>query len=207
MKKLIALLLSLVMVIGLVACGNNETPEVPENNDNAQTPETPETPNVPEEPVVTGPASALELLETVWGLYGEDEKFFAFGGDGLNMVDGAPGAYTDMEALQSQLIVPVEEQGKISEIASLFHGMMLNNFSCGAFKMAEGEDANAFAETMYTAVTGNQWMCGFPEKVMIAVVGDYVVMVFGQTDVVDTFQAKLTEAYSNTEVKYSEALA
>ena len=208
MKKLIALLLALVMVIGLVACGNNnETPEVPENNDNAQTPETPETPEVPEEPVVTGPATALELLETVWGLYGEDEKFFVFGGDGMNMVDGAPGAYTDMEALQSQLLVPAEEQDKVSEIASLFHGMMLNNFTCGAFKMAEGVDAAAFADTLYTAVTGNQWMCGFPEKVMIAVVGDYVVMVFGLTDVVDTFQAKLTEAYSNTEVKYAEALA
>ena len=207
MKKLIALLLALVMIVGLVACGktpaeNPETPDAPVVEDPATEP-TPEA----TEPVVAGPASALELLETVWGLYGDDEKFFAFGGDGLNMVDGAPGAYTDMEALQSQLLVPAEEQAKVAEIASLFHGMMLNNFTCGAFKMAEGEDAAAFAETMYTAVTTNQWMCGFPEKFMIATVGDYVVMVFGLGDVVDTFQAKLTEAYANTEVKYSEALA
>ena len=34
MKKLIALLLALVMVIGLVACGNNnETPDTPNNNE------------------------------------------------------------------------------------------------------------------------------------------------------------------------------
>ncbi len=208
MKKLIALLLALVMVIGLVACGNNnETPVEPENNENVQTPENNETPEVPEQPVVTGPATALELLETVWGLYGEDEKFPVFGGDGLNMVDGAPGAYTDMEALQSQLLVPVEEQAKVTEIASLFHGMMLNNFSCGAFKLAEGVDAAAFADTMYAAVTGNQWMCGFPEKVMIATLGDCVVMVFGLNDAVNPFEAKLTEAYPDAVVKYSEALA
>ena len=202
MKKLIALLLALVMVMGLVACGNNnETPDTPNNN------ETPETTDGTEAPVVTGPASALELLQTVWALYGDADKFPTFGGDGANMVDGAPGAYTDMEALQSQLLVAPEQQANITEIASLFHGMMLNNFTCGAFKLAEGVDAAAFADTMHTAVTGNQWMCGFPEKVMIATLGDCVVMVFGLGDVVNTFEAKLGEAYPDAVVKYSEALA
>ena len=183
MKKLIALLLALVLVMGLVACGEK----------------------TPETPAAEGPA-ALELLETVWGLYGDDEKFPVFGGDGLNMVDGAPGAYTDMEALQSQLLVAPEQQANVTEIASLFHGMMLNNFSCGAFKLAEGVDAAAFADTMHEAVTNNQWMCGFPEKVVIAVVGDCVVMAFGLNDAVNPFEAKLTEAYANAEIKYSEAL-
>ena len=208
MKKLIALLLALVMVIGMVACGKTpaETPDTPNTDTPATEPATDPAPEATE-PVVAGPATALELLETVWGLYGDDEKFFVFGGDGLNMVDGAPGAYTDMEALQSQLLVPVEEQDKVTEIASLFHGMMLNNFTCGAFKLAEGVDAAAFADTMYTAVTGNQCMCGFPEKFMIATLGDYVVMVFGLNDAVNPFEAKLTEAYPDAEIKYSEALA
>ena len=199
MKKLIALLLALTLVMGLVACGTT-------TNNNETTAGT-EAPATTEAPVVAGPATALELLETVWGLYGEDDKFPVFGGDGLNMVDGAPGAYTDMEALQSQLMVAPEEQAKVTEIASLFHGMMLNNFSCGAFKLAEGVDAAAFADTLHTAVTGNQWMCGFPEKVMIAIVGDCVVMVFGLNDAVNPFEAKLTEAYASAEIKYSEALA
>lgn len=196
MKKLIALLLALVLVMGLVACG-------------AKTPEEPEVPGTDDTntPNVVGPASALELLETVWALYGDDEKFPTFGGDGLNMVDGAPGAYTDMEALQSQLLVPADQQENITEIASLFHGMMLNNFSCGAFKLADGVDAATFADSMYEAVSTNQWMCGFPEKVMIAVVGDCVVMVFGLNDAVNPFEAKLTEAYDFAEIKYSEAIA
>ena len=182
MKKLIALLLALVLVMGLVACGEK----------------------TPETPAVEGP-SALELLETVWAVY--PNPFPVFGGDGLNMVDGKPGVYTDMEALQSQLLVPADQQANITEIASLFHGMMLNNFSCGAFKLAEGVDAAAFADTMHEAVTTNQWMCGFPEKVMIAVVGDCVVMAFGLNDAVNPFETALTESYSSAEIKYSEAIA
>ena len=205
MKKLIALLLALVLIMGLVACGN-KTPDEPVNDEPVNDTPVQDEPSQ-DEPVVTGPASALELLETVWALYGDDEKFPVFGGDGLNMVDGAPGVYTDMEALQSQLLVPAEEQANVTEIASLFHGMMLNNFTCGAFKLAEGVDAAAFADTMHTAVTGNQWMCGFPEKVMIAVVGDCVVMVFGLNDAVNPFEAKLTEAYPDAVIKYSEAIA
>lgn len=193
MKKLIALLLALVLVMGMVACGakNPEEPEVPETEDTNA-------------PIVVGPASALELLETVWTKMGA--PFPVFGGDGLNMVDGAPGAYTDMEALQSQLLVPADQQENITEIASLFHGMMLNNFSCGAFKLADGVDTAAFADTMYEAVSTNQWMCGFPEKVMIAVVGDCVVMVFGLNDAVNPFETALTDSYQFAEIKYSEAI-
>ena len=74
MKKVIALILALVMVMALAACGKEETP-------------------VETEPQVEVPGSALEILETVWALYGDDEKFPVMGGDMVNMVDGAPGAY------------------------------------------------------------------------------------------------------------------
>ena len=201
MKKLIALLLALVLVMGLVACGAKNTENPTEEPTVAPT-------DAPTEaPAPVGPASALELLETVWALYGDDEKFPTFGGDGLNMVDGAPGAYTDMEGLESQLLVPADKQAEVTEIASLFHGMMLNNFSCGAFKLAEGVDAAAFADVMKEAVTNNRWMCGFPEKYMVAIVGDCVVLVFGLNDAVNPFEAKLVEAYPDAVVKYSEALA
>ena len=204
MKKLIALLLALVLVMGLVACGAKNT-ENPTEEPTAAPTDAPT--EAPTDPAPAGPASALELLETVWALYTDDEKFPTFGGDGLNMVDGAPGAYTDMEGLESQLLVPADKQADVAEIASLFHGMMLNNFTCGAFKLAEGVDAAAFADVMKEAVTNNRWMCGFPEKYMVAIVGDCVVLVFGLNDAVNPFEAKLVEAYPDAVVKYSEALA
>lgn len=49
-KKLLALLLALVMVLALAACGGSETPEEPETPEVPETPETPETPEVPETP-------------------------------------------------------------------------------------------------------------------------------------------------------------
>lgn len=196
MKKLIAVLLSLALVAAMAAgCAKD-------NATNETTTEA--TTTVPE---VQAPATALEVLETIWGLYGEDEKFPVFGGDGANMVDGAPGAYTDMEALTSQLLVPADQADNVTEIASLFHGMMLNNFSCGVFKLAEGVDAAAFADMMHDAVAGNQWMCGFPEKELIAIVGgEYVLMAFGLNDAIEPFESKLTEAYPDAQIKYSAAI-
>ena len=49
MKKLVALLLALVMVFGLVACGNTDTPSTP-NNPGTSSPEGPANPGNPDDP-------------------------------------------------------------------------------------------------------------------------------------------------------------
>ena len=190
MKKLIAMLLALTCVFGLVACGGK-----------TETPETPST-----DPVVK-PASALEVLEKTWAAVAEDKKFFAMGGDFENTVDNAPGAYslTD-EGLTATLLVPAEQVANIDEAASLVHGMMLNNFTFGAYHVTG--DVNAFVEAMHTAIANNPWMCGMPEKMIIAVVGgEYVVAGFGINDAVAPFEAAFTATYPDAEMKYNEAIA
>ena len=76
MKKLFALLLAAVMALSLVACGGNDTKTDEPSGDQAAE--------------IT---SALNLLETVWNDYSDDEKFSVVGGgpDAEQMVDGAPG--------------------------------------------------------------------------------------------------------------------
>ena len=190
MKKLITVCLALVMVLSMVACGNKNT----------------ETPSEPADTVEV-PGSALEILENVWALYTDDEKFPVMGGDMVNMVDGAPGAYglEDAESLSYQLLVPADQVANIDEAASLFHGMMLNNFTCGAFHVTG--DADAFASAMVNAVKGNQWMCGMPETMLVAVVGgEYVVMAFGINDAMNPFIAKFTEAYPAAVTVANEAI-
>ena len=186
MKKLIAIVLTLVLVMAMFAgCGKEEAPAE-----------------------VNVPGSALEILENIWGLYGEDEKFPVMGGDVNNMVDGAPGAYdvSDAEMLSYQLLVPAEQAGNITEAASLIHGMMVNNFTCGVFRV--GAEADAFAEAIYNAVKGNQWMCGFPDSVLVSVIGgEYVLMAFGINDAMDPFEAKAQEAYPEAVIVYNEAVA
>ncbi len=188
MKKVIALMLVLTMVLAMAACGAKKPEAQPEAD-------------------VEVPGSALEILENVWALYTDDEKFPVMGGDMVNMVDGAPGAYglEDVESLTYQLLVPAEEVANIDQAASLFHGMMLNNFTCGAFHVTG--DADAFAAAMVNAVKGNQWMCGMPETMLVAVVGgEYVVMAFGINDAMNPFIAKMAEAYPDAVIVANEAI-
>ena len=191
MKKIIAMLLAVMLIASMAACGGNT----------ATTPATTEA----KEPV---PASALEILETVWGSYADDEKFFVFGGNmGENAVMDGPGKFdlTDTDGLTSTLLVPEAEAANIDDAASLIHGMLANNFTCAVYHVTG--DVNAFGEAMKTAIQGNRWMCGMPEKVLVTVIGgEYVLVGFGIGDAINPFQAKLTAAYPAAEQLFFESI-
>ena len=191
MKKIVSLLMVCAMLLTMAACGagNNE------NNDNGN---------------VNVPASALEVLENIWANYGDDEKFAVIGGNMESPVDGAPGNY-DMayaEGLTWNLLVPAEALASVDQAATMIHMMNANTFTAGVVHLVEGTDAAAFAETMRNAVQGNQWMCGFPETLVIAVIGgEYVLVAFGVNDAMNPFQTHLATAYADAEVLYNEAIA
>ena len=192
MKKIIALLLVAVMALGMAACagtGNNEVKD---------------TTAVTEDQITVG--SAVEVLETVWALYGEEEKFFAMGGDFNAPVDNAPGNVdvTNTEFLQYNLLVPEAQWASVTEAASLIHGMNANTFTCGVYKVS---DANAFATAMQTAVQGNQWMCGFPETLIVYEIGGYVLVAFGVNDAINPFLNHLATAYAGATELVNEPIA
>ena len=193
MKKILSLLLALAMVLALAACDGN-------NNAEETTPAT----DAPTEAPVVMPESALALLEELWNA--QEEKFSVFGGDAMNMVADAPGAYglEDTETLEVQLLVPGDKAASIDEAASLFHGMMLNNFTCGAFRTS---DAEALAKAISEKMQNNQWMCGFPEKGFVATLGgEYVVMAFGLQQVIDPMAANLQAAYPAAAFVFNDAI-
>ncbi len=186
MKKWIAMLLALTLATGLAACGATE------NKEN-----------------VNVPASALEVLEKTWGAMAEENKFYAMGGDVNNMVENAPGAFDPKnEGITGTLLVPAEQVANVDQAASLMHGMLANNFTCGVFHVTQGADAAAFAEAMKNAISTNPWMCGMPEKMLIAVVGgEYVLAAFGINDAITPFETAFNAQYPDAEVKYSQAIA
>ena len=190
MKKLLAMILALSMALSLAACGGSGEAE---------------TTAAPEAPVV---ASALEILENIWANY--EEQFAIIGGNMESPVDGAPGNY-DMayaENLTYNLLVPAEQLASIDEAATMIHMMNANSFTCGAVHMADGADAAAFAQAMRDAVQNNQWMCGFPETLIIASVGsEYVVVAFGINDAMNPFAAALAAAYPDAQVLFNEPIA
>ena len=215
MKKMIALLLAMVMVLSLFAgCGKKN--DVEETVPVVTDPVVEETEPVVDEPAVEEPteeqptaeSGALDVLQKIWDATDDSEKFPTMGGDFNNLVDGAPGVYglEDVESLTAQLLVPAEQAANIDEAASLFHGMMLNNFTCGVFHVTG--DVQAFADAMYDAIKNNQWMCGFPETMIIAVIdGEYVLSAFGLNDIMTPFEANMKEAHENVDVLYTEAVA
>ena len=206
MKKLIALLLALVMVMALAACGNKEENKG-ENNTNAGN----------ENKALA--SSALEILETIWNDYAEDEQFPVSGGDMQThiekmeedenyMIPNAPGAYNleYAEDLMYSLLIPETELENLSEAATMVHMMNGNNFTCGAFKLKNGNVA-AFAETMKEAVMNNQWMCGQPEQLIIVSFGDgFVMMAYGIADAMDPFVEHMNSVYAGAEVLVEESL-
>ncbi len=192
MKKILALLLAALMIVSMAACSND--------GDETKTP--------------AGPESALAGLEKIWGLYGEDEKFPAMGGDYEAMVDGAPGKYdmAQKESLGFQLHLPENQMDSIDEAATLTHMMNANTFSCGVLHLTSGVNVTEYAKAVRDSIQATQWMCGFPGKLLIADMGgQYVLVAFGgdpeDFSVIDTLEAKLKEAYSSANILYSEAIA
>ena len=191
MKKILSLILAGVMMLALAACGTAKPAET----------------TAPAAPAVE---SALAVLENVWSLYGEDEKFAVIGGNMESPVDGAPGNYdmTYAEGLTWNLLVPEDQLANIDQAASMIHMMNANTFTCGVVHLVEGTDAAAFAQVMCDAIQNNQWMCGFPETLTVAVVGgEYVLIAFGVNDAMTPFMTHFGEAFPGAEILFNEAIA
>ena len=190
MKKLLAFALVLVMGLTVLAgCAGN----------NAQ----------PTEPEVAGPASALEVLENIWAQYGEDEKFPVMGG---NPEGGAmePAVWDAafLTDLSYSLQLAEADMENVADAATMIHMMNANTFTSAVLNLKEGVDKAAFAAAAKDAVMNAQWMCGFPEKLIIADMGgQYLLMAYGINDAMGPFEAKLTEAYPTASVLYNEAIA
>ncbi|MCH5316667.1 MAG: bacteriocin transport accessory protein [Eubacterium sp.] len=195
MKKLLSILLAALLVLSLAACSSNNNPggsDTPNNETGAVN-------------------SALELLNTVWASYGDDEKFPSAGGDMTeeNMSMEGPGKFgvEDAAMLDSTLGFPEASVAKIDDAASLVHMMNANTFTCGAFHVANAADVDAVAAEVKDNIMNRQWICGFPDKLVIVNVDGYIVAFFGATDLVDGFNAKLAAAYTSAKTVCDEPIA
>ena len=89
----------------------------------------------------------------------------------------------------------------------MIHMMNTNTFTCAAFKLAEGVSAADFGAAMKDVVLNNQWMCGFPDRLLISSLGGaYVVMAFGVNDAMNPYEAHLTAVYPGMETVASETI-
>ena len=186
MKKFLTMLLALVMVLSLAACSSQKGGDVNGGF----------------------PASALDLLTAVWDAHSDDEKFPAAGGDYENPVEDAPGAVSiaDADNLDYMLHFPADKSDLIDDAASLTHMMNANSFTCGAFHVKNSGDVSAVADALRQNVQNTQWMCGFPDKLVVLTYGEYVVALFGADDLVDDFVNTMTATYTGVQTACDEPL-
>ena len=169
MKKTVAILLTLMTLLA-AGCGSKPS----------------ETPDEPQAPAF---ASAVELYTQIWDTLGEDRQFPAAGGDAEHEAE-APAKFAltkeNKETFEYLLHVTDELYDMLDDdAATLQHMMNTNTFSSAAAKLKDPSAAEEFAEAYKTAVQGQQWMCGFPDKVVVISVDDYVIMAYGYEDIIN----------------------
>lgn len=187
MKKMITFILGAAMVISLVGCsGNNGSSNHGGSGDGS----------------TSSYSSAVEVLETVYGVYSEDQKFPIGGGDSEHMTTDAPGAFdvSKTEELTSTLSLPESETTHIDDAASMIHMMNANTFTGAAYHLTGDVSADEFADALKEGILAKQWICGMPDTlVVINVDGQYVIAAYGADDLVETFKDNALSALDGAE--------
>lgn len=192
MKKILALALALLMLtMCFVACNNQDG-----NADDTTTPadDTADTTTPVVEDTTPAPElaykSALEMLQIIFDKYNaaqatDDTKLWVCGGNVNNFETTnpeGPAAFValDNEDYNQNLGFPAAEAGKIVSAASMFNMMNANTFNCFTIQLTEDTDVDATINTLKDNILARQWICGSPEKLVIAKApGNYIIAVWG----------------------------
>ena len=187
MKKIISILLAAVMVLAFAACGNNSG----NNGGN--------------DAAVTDP---LEVLSKTWSSLPEEDKFPASGGDNGSPVDDKPGKFdiSDTDNLDYMLSFPAGSVDLIDSAASLAHMMNMNTFTCGAYHVKNAADAKTLAQSLRDSIQSRQWMCGFPDKLVVITINEVVVAMYGDEELINSFRDTLTASYPAAVIDFDEAI-
>ncbi len=215
MKKTLLIILALMLTLALTACGGNgdmTTPSVTNETNPTETAKPTETSVPPTDPtdaqVGMANTEAAGILKNIWDSFDEGERFSAYGGTVEHSVENAPGDL-DMQNTQeliTKYMIPEAQLSNLEEGASLVHLMNSNIFTGGAFLLKTDADAKTVAKALRDNIQATQWICGHPDRLVIAQVQEHLVMAFGEQELMQGFQAKLTQAYADAQVLYNEAV-
>lgn len=102
---------------------------------------------------------------------------------------------------------PVEHVALIDSAASVFHGMMLNNFTCAAYRVADAANVDTLVNALKTSIGSAQWVCGQPEVYTIITVDNYVIAIYGLEMIIDDVTNTVEGLFENATVVCKEAVA
>ena len=201
MKTISVILCTILVAVSLTGCmGNN----------NATTGSTP-VPSLPTAGTTTPGTSGTDsagVLEKIWGLYADQDRFAVYGGAMSHAVNDAPGDLDlgDTEELTTKYLLPEAQLAGIRDGASLVHMMNGNIFTAAAIGLSDGVDAQALASAWRDTIRQNRWICGQPDKLVMYRIGDQILMAFGSADAMQVWEAKTAEAFPDAHELYNEAV-
>lgn len=187
MKKSAILFLSAMLIAVLSGCGGKDDSQTQTEQGGAE----------------SQYAQALDVLSAVVGAYGEDELFAMYGGNQENAVMDAPGEFdiSKTEELENVYGLPAGESSEIEGAATMVHMMNANIFTGAVYRMKDGADMDAFADSVKSCILAKQWICGQPDTlVIINVDGRYVITAFGEAGIIENFKTNALSALDGAQV-------
>lgn len=229
MKKMIAMLLAVVMVVGLMACASRATepqePVVPDTPTDVETPEEVETPadETPEEPVETpdetenpddeivvvpddeNPGEEQETPEILLPIEVGDEKLAAVMTAMLTDLDAdfLP-YYTAYEISAEDAPYVIGYEGMDTGFdAALAYGPMMGSsaFVMALFRLPDGVDAESYAKDLQENADPNKWICVSADYVDATANGQYVLFLMSSLENCDeTIRQELADRFAAVDV-------
>ena len=177
-KRILCAVLAVVMVVALAACGTNGGSKEDANKVTIESP--------------------VALLDGVWDTFAEDEKFPVMGGDFSAPVDNAAGEFniSDVENTTATLHITEDSLKLVDKVGTITHAMNANTFTAAAYHLADAANAETLVNSLKDSIKSTQWMCGFPDTLIIYTVAEeYVVAAFGNAEAIENFKTKLATVY------------
>lgn len=193
MKKMTMLFLAVVVVVGMLSgCGKKDNSGGEAGSAESKY------------------SDALEVLNKVVGAYGEDELFSMYGGNQENAVMDAPGKFdiSKTDELENVYGLPADVSSDIEDAATMVHLMNANTFTGAVYRLKEGTDLNAFADSVKSCILARQWICGQPDSlVIINVDGRYVITAFGVDGLMEDLKTNALAALDGAQVMIEAPIA
>ena len=147
------------------------------------------------------------ILSQIWAQYGSGETFSVYGGSPEDNINGKPGKLSNTDAYQEKFLIPENQLSSIKSAASLTHMMNSNVFTAGVFRLNQGTNAKSFANAVRDNLKANHWLCGSPEKLLIAAPeGGQLLIAYGSQSAITLLHTKLLAAFPEASVYVHEGI-
>ena len=145
------------------------------------------------------------LLSQIWAQYHSGETFAVYGGSPEDNINGKPGKLSNTDAYREKFLIPENQLSSVKSAASLTHMMNSNVFTAGMFRLNQGTNIKSFASAVRDNLKANHWLCGSPEKLLIAAPEDgQLLIAYGSQDAVILLYDKLLSAFPNATLYYHQ---